>query len=85
VEDAFITIDEGDRALGGGGVGEGWVVNHQSEVVRLAFDMAKIQRPNGLMFDRDLVCLPRAIVGDRHSIRAHANLPHLSINAGIPT
>ena len=63
-QDAFLAIDECDRAFGGRGVGKGWVVAHQAKVIGADFDLAQVDGADGALLDGDLVRLARAVVGD---------------------
>jgi len=57
-------VDEADAALAGGGVGVAGVVGDQAEIIRGDLDLAQIQGPDGVVFDRDFVGFPVAVVGD---------------------
>jgi hypothetical protein len=59
-----IAVDLGDAADRRRGVGEGWVIGEESEVVGIRPDLAEIHGADGAIGDRHLVGLARAIVRD---------------------
>jgi hypothetical protein len=60
----FIAIDVSDFALAGRRVGEGGVVTHQTEIVRLHFYRTQIDGANRIVLDRNFDLLASTIIGD---------------------
>src|SRR5262249_40692587 len=72
-EDSRLAVDEGDRRAAGGGVGECRVVGQHPEFGLVDFDLAEVHRPHGPVADRQLICPPRPVVGDRQRLGAGGN------------
>ena len=63
-ENPLVTVDECDGAAARGSIHERRVVGHHPEIVVLHLDLAKIDRTNGIIANRDVERLPGAVVGD---------------------
>jgi hypothetical protein len=75
LEDALVAVDEGDRRTTRRGVHERRVVGHEAEVVLLDLDVPQRERADRAVLDRDLVLLPRAVVGDREGVGGRRYAP----------
>ncbi len=75
-QDSLVAVDERDRRLARRRVREGGVVRHQAEIVLVGLDLAKVERPDRAVLDRQLVRLSGAVVGDRDRVfSGHDFLP----------
>ncbi len=74
-QDSFIAVDVSDGASTGSGIHEGGVVGHQAEIVGSGFDLAKIHRADGSVFDRNGVVFSGTVVGDRQGVLRHPGPP----------
>src|SRR4029450_11169135 len=78
-ENTAVAVDLGDAADRRRGVGEGWVIGEEAEVVGIRPDLAEIHGADGAIGDRHLVGLARAIVSDGQGVgwHDHGLLPSL--------
>ena len=83
-QDAAVAVDERDPAAAGRGVHERRVVGHHPEIVGVDLDLAQIHRPNGVVLDRDLVFLARAVVGDGQRVGHVYSASSSSTGSGGP-
>jgi hypothetical protein len=67
-QDPLVAVDIGNRAATVRRIHECRVVRHQTEIVAPGFDLTEVHRADRAVLDRQLVLLPRAVVGDRQRV-----------------
>src|ERR1700687_2750748 len=74
-QDAFIAVDVSDLALAQGCIAEGRVVAHHTEVIRLYFYLAQVDRPDRVMGNWKFVAFSRPVIGNGDGVPRHGSGP----------
>ncbi len=74
-QDAFVAVNVRDLALAQGRIAEGRVIAHHSEVIRLYFNLAKVDRVDRVIGNWKFIGLSRPVIGNGDRVPRHGGSP----------
>ena len=70
-QDPFLAVDIGNGTSARTGIGETRVIGDETEILVVHFDLPKVERPHGAVFDLNLVFPARPVVSDCETRCSH--------------